>query len=229
MKIRVKFTKQGSTKFVGHLDTVRFFQRAIRAAKIPIAYSEGFNPHARVYFAMPLSVGMSSVGEYMDIVTKEDLDVEDVRMRLNQVLPPQIQISKAWVVEGKQDSLMSLVDRGLYRIRVKKTTVPAEFLTSVSQKVAQTELQIEKKTKKGLKQVDIRPLLFEVELDEQEEWYQLQIEVAAGSSQNLSPELFLKAVVGEDMLKEVEYEIERQELFKVKENDKTPIEKIVSE
>ena len=67
MKVRIKFSKNGPLKFIGHLDVMRYFQKAIRRSSIPIAYSEGFNPHQIMSFASPLSVGHTSQGEYMDI------------------------------------------------------------------------------------------------------------------------------------------------------------------
>ena len=67
MKVRVKFSKNGSVKFLGHLDTMRYFQKAVRRAGIPIAFSSGFRPHMIISFAAPLSVGVTSDGEYFDM------------------------------------------------------------------------------------------------------------------------------------------------------------------
>ena len=73
MKIRVKFSKHGAMKFIGHLDIMRYFQKAIRRAEIPIVFTEGFSPHMVMSFASPLGVGIESEGEYMDIGAEEDL------------------------------------------------------------------------------------------------------------------------------------------------------------
>ena len=67
MKLRVKFSKHGVLRFIGHLDVMRYFQKAIRRAEIDIAYSTGFSPHQIMSFAAPLGVGLESNGEYMDI------------------------------------------------------------------------------------------------------------------------------------------------------------------
>ena len=67
MKVRIKFTKQGAMKFIGHLDIMRYFQKAMRRADVDIKYSEGFSPHQVMSFAAPLGVGLTSNGEYMDI------------------------------------------------------------------------------------------------------------------------------------------------------------------
>ena len=77
MKYRIKFTKVGKVRFVGHLDLLKLFQRAIKRAGIPVAYSNGFNPHQLIGFAIPLPLGMASVGEYVDVELKEEVS-EDI-------------------------------------------------------------------------------------------------------------------------------------------------------
>ena len=77
MRIRIKFTKQGVIKFIGHLDLMRFFQKAVRRAGIDIAYSGGFNPHQLMSFASPLGVGLTSNGEYLDIILSKDRQQPD--------------------------------------------------------------------------------------------------------------------------------------------------------
>ena len=67
MRVRVKFSKSGAMKFIGHLDVMRYFQKAMRRAEIDIAYSEGMSPHMIMSFAQPLGVGLTSDGEYMDV------------------------------------------------------------------------------------------------------------------------------------------------------------------
>ena len=83
MKLRVKFSKTGHMKFIGHLDLMRFFQKAIRRSKIDIKYSEGFSPHQIMSFAAPLGLGIESFGEYMDIelVSDEISDIELKKLR----------------------------------------------------------------------------------------------------------------------------------------------------
>ena len=96
MKIRIKFSKQGYMKFVGHLDIMRYFQKAMRRGKINIRYSEGFSPHQIMSFAAPLGVGITSNGEYLDIeVTDQDtpsFTSQTMTKSLNQVMVEGIQI-----------------------------------------------------------------------------------------------------------------------------------------
>lgn len=100
MKVRVKFAKYGCMKFIGHLDVMRFFQKAIRRAGIDVAYSTGYSPHQIMSFASPLGVGMYSNGEYMDIEVKNSaenalkpqMSSAEMCRRLNEVSVPGIEI-----------------------------------------------------------------------------------------------------------------------------------------
>lgn len=99
MKIRIKFRKYGTMKFIGHLDVMRYFQKAIRRSEVNIRYSEGFSPHQIMSFAAPLGVGITSKGEYVDI---EVLDTENSKKmidRLNAVMSEGFEI-----LEYKQPS-----------------------------------------------------------------------------------------------------------------------------
>lgn len=212
MKIRLKFTKEGPVKFVGHLDTVRLFQRAIKVAKIPISYSQGYSPHSLVYFAMPLAVGVSSVGEYMDIITSIDIDPPIVQERLNSILVKGIRITGAFVVEQEKDSLMSLVQAADYKIYLPKSEFKDLSIAAFLEKTQQPTLMVEKKGKKGLKIVDIKPLILACAIQDRDEDFEVKLKVLAGSEQNLNPELFLKAIF-EDLSPVRYVDITREEIY----------------
>ena len=86
MKARIKFKKYGALRFIGHLDVMRFFQKAIRRAHIPIAYTGGYSPHMIMSFANPLGIGITSEGEYFDIELKESISSAEAVSRLNAVM-----------------------------------------------------------------------------------------------------------------------------------------------
>ena len=120
MKIRIKFAKTGVMKFVGHLDVMRYFQKAIRRAELPIAYSEGFSPHMLLSFASPLGVGISSTGEYFDMVLAEDMKTDEIVKRLNATMVEGMEvISARHVPDGKASKAMSLVAGADYLVREK--------------------------------------------------------------------------------------------------------------
>ena len=225
MKIRLKFTKEGQVKFVGHLDMIRLFQRAIKVAQIPIAYSQGFNPHSLVYFAMPLSVGVSSKGEYMDIVTSKEVLPDEVKDRLNAVLVEGIKILDAFEVSDQTASLMSLVHAADYEIILQETDEEKLAFDSLKYKLEQSELFVSKKGKKGMKEVDIKPLILSCVLFSGQENKKITMKVLAGSAQNLSPQLFLEAVFGETMSKNQAVGIMRKELYINNDGSYIPLDK----
>ncbi len=213
MRVRLKFTKQGPVKYVGHLDTMRLFQRAIKVAGIPVAYSQGFSPHSLVYFALPLGVGVSSTGEYMEIVTAEEINPEVVAARLNEVLVEGISILDAWQVEDKGDSLMSLVVAADYDIRLILEENDSLSVGLLKERLSDSsELIVMKKGKKGIKPVDIKPLILSCDIVEHEDGIHIQSKVLAGSSQNLNPELLVNALI-EDDVKSYEIQVTRNEMY----------------
>lgn len=92
LKLRIKYTKLGSLRFIGHLDIMRFFQKAIRRAKLDVSYSKGFSPHQMISFAAPMPLGMTSEGEYFDGEFESVTTTEDMMARLNAMMPPEIQV-----------------------------------------------------------------------------------------------------------------------------------------
>jgi len=90
MKARIKFSKVGSMRFIGHLDLMRFFQKAFRRAKIAISYSQGYSPHQLMSFASPLGIGLSSDAEYLDIVLDDTQDVQGIVEQINEAMNDEI-------------------------------------------------------------------------------------------------------------------------------------------
>ena len=125
MKIRIKFAKTGVMKFVGHLDVMRYFQKAIRRAELPIAYSEGFSPHMLLSFASPLGVGISSTGEYFDMVLAEDMKTDEIVKRLNATMVEGMEVLSArHVPDGKASKAMSLVAGADYLVQFREGKMP---------------------------------------------------------------------------------------------------------
>lgn len=106
MKVRIKFTKEGPIKFVGHLDTMRYFQKAIRRAGLPVAFSGGYSPHMIMSFAAPLGVGVESLGEYFDLELTKTIPTSQIRELLDAQMTEGVHVLSARKVEdgkpGKQ-------------------------------------------------------------------------------------------------------------------------------
>ena len=104
MKVRIKFAKTGHMKFVGHLDTMRYFQKAIRRAELPVAFSGGYSPHMIMSFAAPLGVGTTSLGEYFDMELTDTVPTKEIEERLNAVMADGVSVCSARQVEDGSSS-----------------------------------------------------------------------------------------------------------------------------
>ena len=121
---RVKFTKGEEVKFIGHLDVMRLFQRAIKRAKLPVAYSKGFNPHQLLSFASPLTLGATSEGEYGDFEMAEKIEPEDITKKLNQTLPRGVKVLRTVLITKKIQSAMADIDGAKYMVYADKQITP---------------------------------------------------------------------------------------------------------
>ena len=124
MKIRIKFAKYGTMKYIGHLDMMRFFQKAIRRAGIDVKYSEGFSPHQIMSFAAPLGVGIESTGEYMDIEVLSMTSAEAMKQALNQVMVEGVEILSVSVLPDNAQNAMASVSAASYRLKMKEGRFP---------------------------------------------------------------------------------------------------------
>ena len=120
MNVRIRFSKTGSMKYIGHLDMLRYFQKALRRAKLPVRLTEGYNPHQIMAFALPLGVGITSNGEYMDIELTKEVALSQIVFVLNQTMVPEIQILSAITLPAKSKNAMAAVTRATYLIYYKQ-------------------------------------------------------------------------------------------------------------
>lgn len=191
MKVRVKFSKEGAVKFIGHLDVMRYFQKAIRRAGIDVAYSEGFSPHMIMSFAAPLGVGVTSTGEYFDMELKSAVSSRQMEDAFNAQMAEGIRVlSVREIPQGKAHAAMSLVAAADYLVSFREGKAPADgWQDRVREFLGQKEIVILRKTKRSEKETDIRPWIYQMEVRQDAIFLQL----AAGSVHNLKPELVLEA------------------------------------
>lgn len=217
MKARIKFRKNGVMKFIGHLDIMRYFQKAIRRAEIPIAFTSGYSPHMIMSFANPLGVGLTSDGEYFDIELTESIASKEAVRRLNEQMVDGMEIvSFVQIPDDKKSKGMSIVAGADYLSSVKNGSLPEDLAEKLEAFYAQNEICVVKKTKKSEKEVDIRPMIYKLECRDGK----IYMRVAAGSVQNLKPELVTEAFVrylGMDA-EEVTFTHHRLETFVKSEN-----------
>jgi len=190
MKARIKFAKRDSMKFVGHLDIMRYFQKAIRRANIDIKYSEGYSPHQIMSFAAPLGVGLESEAEYFDIELNSSSPPEQMIAALNAVMADGIEVLDFIQLEDKSKNAMSLVSAADYQIVFRDAYRPdIDLNQEIKHFYEQDEIIILKKTKKNEKEVNIKPMIYKLSADQNSVYMQL----ATGSVNNLKPELVMQA------------------------------------
>ncbi len=180
-------------KFIGHLDMMRYFQRVLRRADVHIRYSEGFSPHPIMSFAAPLGVGVTSSGEYMDIeVLSTEPSTEMVR-RINEALVDEMRVINYRLLPDNAENAMSIVAAADYTLTFREGKTPenwTELTREIPQFMSQSSVNVIKKSKKGEREVDILPMIYEfTALDEGRLW----IKAATGSAANLKPELAVSA------------------------------------
>ncbi len=215
-KIRLKFSKGEEVKYISHLDLLRTFQRAIKRAGIPINYSQGFNPHPIMSFALPLSVGTTSESEYMEMELKSEIKPQQIVDQLNEVLPKGIEIIKVEIVNNNSRKDFGLICMADYNVKIElKNAIAVDVKTELKKMLHTDEILIEKKTKKGKKEINIIPLIHELDVQKQDGNYiEFHLKLSAGSKANLKVDLVLQAFNQHIQGFEVDYAaIHRTELW----------------
>lgn len=158
------FEKSERLRHIGHLDIMRAMQRALRRSGLPVAYSNGFNPHILLTFASALSVGVVGKNELMEAVLREDVTPEHFLEAMNHALPPDMQLRGARVLDDRATALMAAVQAAEYDIRIPDDAAAAQAcVDAVAGFLTQEEIMAERKTKSGVKEVNIRPLIYTLE------------------------------------------------------------------
>ena len=188
----MQFCKTREGRFLSHLDLMHTWERVIRRSQLPLAYSQGFNPHPKINFASACAVGTTSDGEYMDMELTQELPVEQVEEMLQAVMPPAFRVSAMKVVTGKAPSLMSIIQRARYVLRLELVEEAAqEQLDAAVERFWQQEeivIYRYKKNSKDKKPVNIRPGVYELELTAEGKNALLHILVQCGNEGNIRPE-----------------------------------------
>ncbi len=177
-------------KFVGHLDMLKLFQRAIRRAKLPIFYSGGFNPHQETIFAMPLTLGMDTTYDVIDIKLTEEVEIEQIKSSINKELPNGFEIINVRELNDDEKNCAKDLVYADYIIRTTMDTLEIARAIDIINKSEQC--LIEKKSKKTTREVDIKPDILKMALCEKG----LQVTIATGSKQHLKPELLHEYMCG---------------------------------
>ncbi|MEA4921766.1 MAG: TIGR03936 family radical SAM-associated protein [Eubacteriaceae bacterium] len=193
-KYILKFCKEGYMKYTSHLDMMRLFMRTFKRTGLDLQYSQGFNPHPKLGFAQPLSLGYTSIGELMDFDTKEDHEPAEIMEKLNEIMPEGITVTECRRGKDGEKSAAARCTAAEYII-----AVPIEG--TINPKVADTDdflgqetITVKKKKKKSreFKDVDIKGMIRELSVYVADDKIFLSTTLDAGSGSNLSPELLLQ-------------------------------------
>lgn len=194
--LRVKFSKGEEVKYISHLDTLRTFERAIRRANIPIAYSHGFNPRPQLSFGLPLSVGVTSETEYVDLEMEEEIPPQEFMQKLNDNMPSGFRILEAKYISSTE-SLMASIKVASYEIEVRSSEeVKMDDLSEcIRLLLNKNSVIVQKATKDKVKEVDIRPYIYNIEVVENNKGnVKMNFVLSAGNIFNLKPELVIRAL-----------------------------------
>lgn len=218
MKARIKFQKYGAMKFIGHLDVMRYFQKAFRRAEFDNEYSKGFSPHQIMSFAAPLGVGLTSDGEYLDVELRSSDSPEEMVKRLNTVMSDGFHITGFKFLLDREEqkktvTAMALVSSADYLVSLKDGYVindniqtQEDFKEAFLKFYSRDEIVIGKKTKKSEMEVNIKPMITMIAFDDKEytgaapgvadvydNGIKVFMQLDTGSSVNLKPELVMEA------------------------------------
>lgn len=194
--VRINFSKSGRAIYISHLDLNRMMTRAVRRAELPMWYTEGFNPHPYIAFALPLSLGQSSDCEFMDIRIEGDMTDEEIKERLSAALPEGLDIISvgAPVCDAKE------IQKAQYFVKVlfNDEAEAKMFAEKAEELVNGDELLAEKSGKKGhrkvMKQVNLIDYIYETKITSAENFVNIQCSLAAGNTNNLNPALLVETI-----------------------------------
>lgn len=228
--IRARFIRGEEVKFISHLDLMKVFERASRRGSIPLAYSRGFNPHPQMIFGLPLSVGVTSEAEYVDFELEHELQPEEFIATLNNQLPKGLKITDAKHFSTRANIMKSIGYASYHVLASSDEKLGINIMSNIIKEMMErTQVLMLKESKKGTREIDIRPMIIKLEefeasseeliMPEDKEVSRLSMLLLAGSVSNLKPELLVSALnkIGDINLKIVK--IHRTGLFIGKEGN----------
>lgn len=183
------FSKTDKARFIGHLDLMRVFRRAVNRAGLPVAYSEGFNPHQKLSFAAPLALGAEGYNEAaeLELDAADETTAADIARKLNAALPKGLFVHAARWMGADEKSPAALVTASYYEISIVNAAVLPE---NISELLARGSIAVQKRTKNGVKDTDIRPDIISLDIS----GGTLHAVLSSGGQRGLKPELLFSAM-----------------------------------
>lgn len=193
-EVRLRFSKTGRLKYISHLDINRAMGRAFKRAEIPLWYTEGFNPHPYMSFSLPLSLGVESLCESVDIRLIDNITNEEIKKRMNAVLPADLKIID--VYDNFRDNSEIVYSDYVYKFQFADNE---KALEKISLLLSADEIMALKKGKQGrkkvLKETNIKPYIDKYNLSIRDDIIILNIRLLAGGEKNLNPSLLFDTII----------------------------------
>ena len=156
-RVRARYAKFGNLRFIGHLDTQRLFERALRRSRLPIRYTQGFSKHIRLNLASALPLGFISFAEILDFWLNEPVDSLEILTRLQEALPAELRILELFPVSNALPSLQASLLSSDYKISLPEELMLKDFRQKLEELISQPEIPITRRNKV----VDYKPLIHE--------------------------------------------------------------------
>lgn len=230
MRYLIKFTKESNIKFISHLDLMRTIQKVVRRAELPAKYSQGFNPHMALSIAQPLSVGVYSTGEYMDLILTEEVNEQEIIDRLNETSASGIRFISATRIpetkpnEKKMPQAMALIDACRYTVKISYLNVDG-LEEEIKSLLEEKEWNSVKKSKKGEKEVNLKEFIFEFKYWIKDNDLILNILIKSGSREHLAADVlvnFIKEKISNANM-DAFVDIKREEMYLIKNEKFIPL------
>ncbi|HMU91936.1 MAG TPA: TIGR03936 family radical SAM-associated protein [Anaerolineales bacterium] len=178
MRVRITFTKQGALRYTGHLDLHRLWERAMRRADLPITYSQGFHPQPRMSLAAALPLGFSSRCEMLDVRLNDEIPLEDIRVRLKDNLPHDIQVTNIESVDERAPALQTQVVSAQYHVQLTEPVDGSDLKRRVAELLESESIPRERRGKF----YDLRPLIEALTADIESSTLQMTLAAREGAT-----------------------------------------------
>ncbi len=222
MRVRMQFQKKNYARYLSQLDLVRLFERASKQAGLPLLYSQGFNPHPKVSFAPPLSLGYTSDAEYLDMEIDAAFDPASISALLNPYLPDGLNITDFKVIREKVTALAAAINSSEYEVDLSDTaTSAADFDLALQKILTAEEIQIERRVKGKYKQINIRPFIDSLKRQD----HILQIKTRSIEHRTVRIREILQQLFSSRQLETQQLHVHRRrQLIQIEKREMTPLE-----
>lgn len=196
MIVRLKYSKTTEGRFMSHLDLLRTMERVFRRAKLPLAFSQGFNPHPKISFGSALAVGVTSEGEYVDVELTRELPLEQIKESLDVAMPSAVKILEIKKIDTRKQGLMAVINVARYQVEIPMlgSISQAEFDEALTKVWQVPTYQVERRGKRGIRQVDIKQGIFILVGQVIDDKIKVEMELQTGSKGNVKPEEVVKMI-----------------------------------